>query len=318
MAVFTSISLQDAQLFCKPYAAVDHIDRIDPIEAGTDNSNFILQDGNKKFILTIFEDRIVKSDLPGILAFTSFINERVISAPEPYKTVNGETVCPLKGKPAALVEYVEGQSITSPNANHAKQMGKTLAQMHSAAKGEDFRLPQNRLSLPTWRPIYENSISKLSTEQKAYADQALERLEKNWPPTNHDLPRGVIHADAFPDNVFFQNDKISGLIDFYFSCRDFYIYDFALTLNAWCFDETGQPAPENIHAFMTAYEKIRPLTPAERRDLHLMGMGAAFRIFVTRLRDWDRKTPDMVYTPKDPIPYLKILKFHTAEGLKRI
>lgn len=316
MAVFTPITFEDACAFCDDYAHIERVDNLTPIEAGTDNTNYILAADGKKYILTIFEDRIIKSDLAPTFELIDRINDTVIAAPRAYANTQNKIFGEIKGKPAALIEFIVGKSVLSPNQEHCRQMGSTLAKMHLATDKQGFNLPHNRLSYETWIDIYNSCKDKLPTKQAAFIHTIQNTYIENWPDKICGLPMGAIHADVFPDNVFFSGDTISGVIDFYFSCRDFYIYDLALTVNAWCFDEKGHVIEGCLTSFLEAYQDIRPLNTVEKKYLTQISIGAAFRIFVTRLRDIDKKQEDMVYTAKDPSPYLNIIKFYHENDIR--
>ena len=314
MAVFTPVTLPDAQKFCRAYTALPPITGIIPIEQGTDNSNFILVAENKqKFVLTVFEGRVNPLDLPAIFEFTAHCH-KLIPTPKPYENINGGIMGQLHGKPAAIVEFLNGASHLSPTVDDCAKMGRLLGQLHKSRAGQTG-LRDNPLSLEEWQNIYDENKTKIEKfdANAAYdIQELLRKLTLSWP---HDgqIPSGAIHADLFPDNVFFDGGEISGIIDFYFAAIDFYIYDSMVTVNAWCFDAGGRINQMAFQSFLNAYTNQRPLSQAEQNHLSIMGQAAALRIALTRLRDWD-KSGD--FTPRNPRPYLNIIRFYQDNALK--
>lgn len=315
MAVFTPVTLSDAQTFCQNYRTLAPITDIIPIAEGTDNSNFILVSDHKKYVLTVFEGRVNPADLPAIFHFTAECHD-VVPTPKAYENDNGGVLGLLHDKPAAIVEFLDGTSHLTPSAADCDKIGALLAKLHlhrTAPAG----LPENPLSLDAWQDMFDENISKIRSFDQDAAQNIqmwLKNMVLKWPKPDS-LPRGAIHADLFPDNVFFNAGKISGIIDFYFACRDFYVYDLMLTVNAWCFDQGGRVNDLCLRAFFDAYQKVRPLNAAEKAALPLMGQAAGLRIALTRLRDFD-KAGD--FTPRDPRQYLNIIKFYEAKDLGKV
>ncbi len=208
-----------------------------------------------------------------------------------------------------MVSFLEGISIRRPTADHCAQLGATLAQLHLV--GSDFALQRdNALSVHSWRPLFEGSHQEADSLEPglgAHVAQELNDVEQHWPT---DLPNGVIHADLFPDNVLFLENRLSGFIDFYFACNDFYVYDLAVCLNAWCFEPDGSFNITKARAMLTAYRRQRAITPAELAALPLLARGAALRFLLTRLHDWLNQIPGALVRPKDPLEYWRKLQFH--------
>ncbi len=313
MAVFTPIDLNDAHAFLRHYDVAETAEALDPISAGTDNTNYVLTADNNKYILTIFEDRIDKSHLPGILEFTAACYGNPTRTPKAYTRSDGGILCKIKDKPAALIEYIEGRSILTPKPEHAGQMGSTLANMHLTGLDKGVKLHKNTLGFDRFHAIYEGAKSYLNSQDQQEIQSLIDRLGSPWQKLSN-CPKGAIHADAFPDNVFFIGDEISGIIDFYFACEDAFIYDMMLTETAWCFDEKGGILKDNQTAFRQGYETVRVLSEIERTALNTAGLGAAFRIYATRLRDISQAQSNngKVFIPKDPSQYLNIMRHYGA------
>ncbi|MBS0244755.1 MAG: homoserine kinase, partial [Proteobacteria bacterium] len=215
----------------------------------------------------------------------------------------------LAGRPAALVTFLEGVGIKRPTPDHCAAVGAALARMHLAAA--DFTMKRrNGLGLPDWRPLYDRFTDRADEIRPGLArliETELTTLERSWPRS---LPSGVIHADLFPDNVFFLGDRLSGLIDFYFACTDALAYDVAVCINAWCFEADGAFNRTKARALLRAYDAVRHLTGAEREALPLLARGSALRFLLTRAYDWINTPPDALVKRKDPLEYVRRLTFH--------
>jgi homoserine kinase type II len=279
------------------------------IAEGVENSNFLVHTGTGHYILTLYEKRVAAGDVPFFLALMEHLAARGITCPQPVKNRDGATLGALCGRPAAIVTFLEGMWMRRPSAGHCAAVGEALARMHLA--GADFSgQRRNALSVGGWRPLFEQAAERADGVQqglRATIEQELAQLEKAWPL---DLPQGVIHADLFPDNVFFLGDKLSGLIDFYFACTDTLAYDVAVCLNAWCFEPDHSYNVTKGRNLLTSYIKTRPLSEAERNALPLLARGAAMRFLLTRLVDWLNVPPGALVQPKDPREYLRKLRFH--------
>ena len=215
----------------------------------------------------------------------------------------------LAGRAAAIISFLEGIWVRRPQPRHCVEVGRALAQMHLA--GADFELSRrNALNVDGWRPLFESCREGVDAWQAGLArelDSELTALARDWP---RDLPSGVIHADLFPDNVFFIGDRLSGLIDFYFACNDAFAYDLAVCLNAWCFEEDGSFNITKARGLLQAYTQVRPLDAQELASLPLLARGAAMRFLLTRLYDWINHPPGAFVKPKNPKEYLTRLRFH--------
>jgi homoserine kinase type II len=278
------------------------------IAEGVENSNFLLHTTSGYFFLTLYEKRVRVGDLPFFLGLMAHLARHGITCPQPVTTRNRDVLGTLAGRPAAIIDFLEGVWPRKPNVTHCAAVGQALAKLHLA--GRDFPMTRvNALSVSGWRPLFDAAASRADTLQhglRALLNDELDQLEKSWP--KH-LPEGVIHADLFPDNVLFLGDKLSGLIDFYFACNDILAYDVAICMNAWCFETDHSFNVTKARAFLNAYGRERKLSDAEQDALPLLARGAALRILLTRLVDWFNVPPGALVRPKDPLEYVRKLRF---------
>ncbi|WP_413154508.1 homoserine kinase [Bartonella sp. cb54] len=313
MAVYTDIYSNDLKAFLTRYA-IGSLLSYQGIAEGIENSNFLLYTTEGKFILTLYEKRISKDDLPFFCNLMNHLGQRGIPCPQPVIQNDGSTVGELAGRPAAIITFLEGMWIRQPNAYHCCEVGSGLAHLHLA--GQDFSLSRrNTFSLTDLKPLWKScqtvkDILLQEFEKKINTELAF--LEKNWPSN---LPTGVIHADLFNDNVFFLNHRLSGIIDFYFACNDFLAYDLAICLNAWCFEHDHSYNLIKARKLLENYQKIRPLVPLELDAIIVLARGAALRFLLTRLYDWFNTPPDSFVIKKDPWEYWHKLCFFSNVGL---
>lgn len=308
MAVYTEITDDDLTTFLAAYD-IGHVVSLKGIAEGVENSNYLLQTDRAHYILTIYEKRVAEGDLPFFLGLMDHLADRTFPCPTPIHGRDGEALRRLADKPAAIVSFIEGLWVRRPTPDHCAQLGAALAQMHVAGDGFERRRG-NALSVADWRPLFERCRADADTVETGLADSIageLTDIEKTWPT---DLPHGVIHADLFPDNVLFLENKLSGFIDFYFACNDFFAYDIAVCLNAWCFETDGSFNITKAKALLTAYRRHRTITPEELAALPLLARGAAMRFLLTRLFDWLNQVPGALVQPKDPLEYWRKLHFH--------
>jgi homoserine kinase type II len=310
VAVYTDVAVEELQTFLIDYD-LGEVLAYKGIAEGVENSNFLLHTTRGYFILTLYEKRVAAHDLPFFLALMEHLHARGLTCPQPVRNRKGETLGELARRPAALVTFLDGMWVRRPSPAHCAAVGDALARLHLA--GADFKMTRkNALSVPGWRPLYAAAGELADSVQRdlgrAIAAE-LDHCEKDWP---RDLPSGVIHADLFPDNVFFLGNQLSGLIDFYFACTDALAYDIAICLNAWCFEPDHSFNVTKGRALLQAYGKARPLAPAERAALPLLARGAALRFLLTRLVDWLNVPPGALVRPKDPLEYWRKLRFHQA------
>src|ERR1700733_3472088 len=314
MAVYTDVAAEDLALFLAGYD-IGELLSYKGIAEGVENSNFLVHTARGNYILTLYERRVAEGDLPFFLALMEHLASRGITCPQPVKTRAGKTLGKLAGRPAARVTFPHGLWIPRPSAAHCAALGEALARLHIA--GADFPMRRdNALSVAGWRQLYEGCrerAHKVERNVETLVAAELEVLERDWP---RDLPQGVIHADLFPDNVFFLGDRLSGLIDFYFACTDTLAYDVAICLNAWCFEPDHSYNVTKGRALLTSYVGTRRLSDAELDALPLLARGAAIRFLLTRLVDWLNVPPGALVKPKDPLEYVRKLRFH--QGVKSI
>jgi homoserine kinase type II len=314
MAVYTDVTAEDLGRFLSNYDLGELLS-YKGIAEGVENSNFLVHTGAGNFILTLYEKRVAEDDLPFFLGLMEHLAARGITCPQPVKNKQGGVLGKIAGRPAALVTFLDGLWIRRPNPGHCAAVGEALARLHLA--GADFKARRkNALSIESWRPLYENARPRGDSVRQGLCDEIakeLDYLEKSWP---RDLPPGVIHADLFPDNVFFLGDKLSGLIDFYFACTDMLAYDIAISLNAWCFEADHSYNVTKGRSLLNAYGKARPLSTGERSALPILSRGAAMRFLLTRLVDWLAVPDGALVRPKDPLEYYRKLRFH--QSVKRV
>jgi homoserine kinase type II len=310
MAVYTDVTADDLTEFLSRYE-IGALLAYKGIAEGVENSNFLLHTSAGNFILTLYEKRVAEKDLPFFLALMEHLAARGITCPQPVKNKQGGVLGKLAGRPAAIVTFLDGLWIRRPNAGHCAAVGEALAGLHLAGKDFPNKRP-NALSIESWRVLYEQAKARGDSVRSglcAEIAKELDVLEKSWP---RDLPQGVIHADLFPDNVFFLGDKLSGLIDFYFACTDTLAYDVAVCLNAWCFEADHSYNVTKGRALLKAYAKLRALSAAERAGLPVLARGAAMRFLLTRLVDWLAVPDGALVKPKDPLEYFRKLRFHQS------
>jgi homoserine kinase type II len=310
MAVYTDVGVDDLERFLAGYD-VGTLLSYKGIAEGVENSNFLVHTSSANFILTLYEKRVAAKDLPFFLGLMEHLARRGITCPQPVKNRAGGMLGTLAGRPAAMVTFLEGMWIRRPSAAHCAAVGEALGKLHLA--GQDFPMQRrNALSVDGWRPLYEQAKAGADGVHAGLGEiiaSELTSLEKSWP---RGLPDGVIHADLFPDNVFFLGADLSGLIDFYFACTDMLAYDVAICLNAWCFEPDQSFNVTKGRALLKGYEKARALTASERDALPVLARGAAMRFLLTRLVDWLAVPAGALVKPKDPIEYFRKLRFHRA------
>jgi homoserine kinase type II len=308
MAVYTDVSDEELEAFIESYA-VGALTSFKGIAEGVENSNYLVHTESGPYILTLYEKRVRPEDLPYFLALMEHLASRGITCPLPVRDREGRSLKELAGRPAALITFLEGLWARRPNIEHCAGLGQALGKFHLA--GEDFSMRrENSLSLPGWKSLFASigsAADKVKPGLAGVIDKELRHLESHW---RQDLPQGVIHADLFPDNVFFLGDKVSGLIDFYFACNDMLAYDIAVCLNAWCFEPDGSFNVTKARALLQAYEGVRPLSKTELGLLPMLARGAALRFLLTRTYDLLNTDANALVKTKDPNEYLRKLRFH--------
>jgi homoserine kinase type II len=315
MAVYTDVSDDELRVFVADYD-IGEVTSCKGIAEGVENSNYLLRTVAGTFFLKLFEKRVDPADLPFFMALMEHLATHGIACPMPIKARDGVALRHLCGRPAAIVTFLDGMSPRRIQPFHCAGVGGALARLHLA--GADFALRRpNNLSLAGWRTLFEACRNRAHEVRKGLAEeiaQELDALGRSWPAQ---LPEGVIHADLFPDNIFFRGEQVSGLIDFYFACSDFLVYDLAICLNAWCFESDGSFNVTKARLMLASYQALRPLSAAEFNALPLLARGSALRFLLTRLYDWLNHPPGAFVRPKDPLEYLQKLRFHRGVASPR-
>jgi homoserine kinase type II len=308
MAVYTAIDDAALRAFMAEYQ-LGEPQGLDGIREGVENSNYFLRMPAGRYILTIYEKRVDPADLPFFLGLMEHLARHGMPCPLPVAGRDGQALRRLKGKPAAIVTFLDGHSATRLTPERCAALGEALGSLHLAAEGFAIRRP-NALSLAGWHRLFDGCVGKadsMATGLEAEIAAELSALDFAWPC---DLPQGVIHADLFPDNVFFDGDRVSGLIDFYFACDDLLAYDVAICLNAWCFEADHSFNVTKARALLRGYGRVRPLSEGEIAALPVLCRGSALRFLMTRLYDWLHQVDGALVKPKDPLEYLRKLRFH--------
>ena len=314
MAVYTKLLKEDIENFITDYS-IGNLENFEEIVDGIENSNFKIFCDNQPYILTILEKRVSEKDLPFFISLQNFLNKNNFRCPKAISDKNGKILKKIKNKTAIIISFLEGKSIEKPNIEMAKEIGKMIATLHNlTSKFKERRA--NSLDLKDWKDIFKKCFNnKLDEfeETMHVLNNEIDYLENNWP---NNLPCGVIHADLFRDNIFFKKNKISGVIDFYFSCYYFYLYDIAIVINDWCFSKNGKNFhKENCLAILEEYQKLRKLSDLEKKSLNILLRAAAVRILSTRIHDYIFHSPNAVVVKKDPFEYLNILKWHQQNDI---
>ena len=304
MAVHTQLKKKDIINILSNYNLGELI-RFSGIKDGIENTNYKIETNTNKYILTIFEKRVKKSNLPLFLKLMKLSNENGIKCPQPIFDKKGNLINQIKSKSFSFFTFLDGQSKKKWSSKTCFNLGKTLAEFHQANQKINFNI-KNDFGLLYWESLFIEIKKKINKNESSLINKEINFLKNSWPK---DLPRGVIHADLFPDNIFFKNSSISGILDFYFSCYDFLIYDLAIVINAWCFIR-GNFEKKNFHNIIAGYQSIRNLEKKEKDAFNIMLRGASMRFLLTRLFDKLNKQNDKLVEKKNPQEFLDILKFH--------
>ncbi len=312
MAVYTPLSDADVAALLAQYDIGAPL-RCEGIAEGVENTNYKLSTSNGRHILTIFEKRVAEADLPFFIGVMERLAARGFQAPQPIAKRDGGYLTRIRGKPAAIVSFLDGAWPRQVALWHCAAVGEALARMHVALDGFEMERP-NALSVGGWEALLTprmDEVEKLQPGLAALLTDDMARVRSAW---RHDLPRGVIHADLFPDNALFAGGELTGVIDFYFACTDALAYDLAVCLNAWCFDGPRYDV-ERGRTMIAAYTALRPLSALELDMLPHLVRGAALRFFATRMADWAATPEGATVTAKNPLEYADKLAFHrTARG----
>ena len=310
MAVYTKIKRKDISYINKKFN-IEKFINFQGIKQGIENTNYLLRSKNKKFILTIFEKRVSKKEIPFFLKLMDGLNNSKINCPKPLKTINGNYLIKLKNKTACIVSFLEGKDKTELNSKNCFEIGKTIAQMHLVTKKMKlFR--RNSMGVRNLDPLLKsiNFKSKKLNNLEKFLVNNLKNIKKNWPKK---LPKGIIHGDLFIDNIFFKKNKLSGIIDFYFAANDYLMYEIAICINALCFDKKNSKFKINKHKIknlVNGYESIKKISLKEKKSLNILCKGAAIRYLLTRLYDYSNTPKTALIKIKNPNEYYQKLTIH--------
>ena len=310
MAVYTKLEHQEVRQFLEQYN-INNFKDYKGITEGVENTNYLIKTSEQDYILTIYEKRVDENDLPFFIKLLSYLSENKFPCPKTIANKNYEKINRIKNKNAALVTFLNGQSKNKITSEEFFEIGKITAQLHEITKKFDINR-KNNLSIENWESIFEKTI-----KQKIDLDESIIKKAKNylnflkdkWPKN---LPQGIIHGDLFPDNIFFTNNKVSGIIDFYFACNDFFAYEIAICINSLCFDNNSTFNMTKAKNLIDGYTSIRTLSEDEKKYLPILSMGAAMRFFLTRLYDFYHTDNKADVKIKDPFEYLKKIEFHST------
>ncbi len=311
MAVYTKFNHNKIEEILSNYD-LGKLDQFKGIEEGIENTNYFLSVEKKKFILTIYEKRVKSEDLPFFSELMSSLNKSEFKCPAPIFNKKNKTITDFEGKKLMIVSFLEGKAKKNLSPANCKTIGIEVAKMHKITRDFKFKR-ENDLSVKSWRKLFDSVKDKCSNIHKdlpKLIDENLKDVEKNWPKN---LPKGIIHADLFHDNIFFIQDKFSGIIDFYFSCEDYLAFEIAICFNALCFDGLKENLSFNVTKaknFIDGYNSIRKLTEEEKNNIKVLSQGAALRFLLTRVFDALNTIEGAIVKIKDPVEYLRRLEFH--------
>ncbi|GAA0668089.1 homoserine kinase type II [Sphingomonas insulae] len=311
MAVYTQVSAEALAGFLRRYDGVGDLVSAKGIAEGVENSNYLVDTTTDRFILTLYEKRVDAGDLPFFLDLLDHLAARGLPVPPAIRDRAGIAIQQLEGRPACLIRFLNGVSLTQPTPAQAATAGAALGNLHTAVAGFDGDRA-NCLGVGDWRPLLERcgtDLDRITPGLFSRIDAALAAVEAAWP---HTLPVSVIHADLFPDNVLMLGARVTGLIDFYFACRDVRAYDVAVMHTSWAFDPLGAPLAGVGPALLAGYTDAFGLSGAERTALPVLAKGACIRFLLTRAWDWLNTPADALVTRKDPLAYLRRLDWYDA------
>ncbi len=311
MAVYTKYNRNKIEEILSKYS-LGKLDSFKGIEEGIENTNYFLSVNKKKFILTVYEKRVKPVDLPFFSDLMSSLNKENFKCPAPISNNKNSTITEFDGKKLMIVSFLEGTAKQNLSPANCKSIGVEIAKMHELTKNLKLKR-RNDLSVDSWRKLFDtvrDKCTKIHKDLPKLIEENLKDVEKNWPKN---LPKGIIHADLFHDNIFFIQDKFSGVIDFYFSCEDFFAFEIAICFNALCFDGLKNNLSFNVTKaknFIDGYTSIRKLNDEEINSIKVLSQGAALRFLLTRVFDALNKVEGAIVKIKDPMEYLKRLEFH--------
>ena len=311
MAIYTKFEEENIKLILTNYS-IGQLEKFEGIEEGIENTNYLLIVDSKKYILTIYEKRVKEKDLPFFSNLMGNLNKNGFKCPVPIINNKNSAITNFNNKKLMIVSFIEGKAKEILNPENCRAVGREAARMHEITK--KFKIKRNNdLSINSWRKIFESvkeSCAKIHKDLPKLIEANLSDVEKNWPAN---LPQGIIHADLFNDNIFFKENKFSGIIDFYFSCNDYYAFEIAICFNALCFDGPQNNLSFNVTKaknFIDGYSEVRHLIDEEKRSLKVLSQGSALRFLLTRVFDKLNSVEGAIVKVKDPMEYLKRLEFH--------
>lgn len=311
MAVYTKVTLEDANEFLDKYYDLGNLVSITEITQGVENTNYIIETNNCKYILTLYEQRVSSSDIPFFIDLLVHLDKRDIVCPKPIIMKSKRYTENLNGRHAAIFSFLYGKSTINIKNEHCSLVGQTLADIHQKTLNLDI-YRDNNLSFNHWSNLYKSikyPIKDLQNNLDKEIVKELNFLTSNWP---QNLPLGIIHGDLFPDNIFFDASSLSGVIDFYFACNEFYAFDIAICINAWCFEKDNSFNITKAKHLLEGYKKFRDLSMDELYYLPILCRGSALRFLLTRIIDWQRDDKRALVIPKDPLEYFNKLRFHQS------
>ena len=301
MAVYTQITKKDLSLLLDKYE-LGNLIKFQGILEGVENTNYQLSTTKGKY-------RVKKNEIPFFIELQNYLSNNNIKCPKPISDNNKDYINKIHNKSFVIMSFLNGKKINKVLPNHCYQLGKELANIHKTTA--NFKLNRkNNLDQSNWKNLFKKCKNSQNDNYKHFynsIEEELDYLQSHWPKN---LPKGIIHADLFQDNVFFINNILSGLIDFYFACYDYYSYELAICINAWCFKKNGVIDKEKYNSILEGYQSIRKIEIDEFKNLPILLRGAAMRFLITRLYDEIFHSQEAFVSPKDPLEYINILEFH--------
>jgi len=313
MAVYTKLSKQELSDFFSKYN-LGKLLSYKEIKEGIENTNYFIQMEKGKFIFTLYEKRVEEKDLPFFISLMKNLFDKKFLSPKPIINKNGNYISEILNKKAAVVSFLNGKAKKILSPDNCKEVGFYTAKLHLITKDLTGKR-ENKLSVNSWRNLYNKvkiNCHQIHPSLPGVIEKNLIEVEKNWPKN---IPSGIIHADLFPDNIFFRNNRLSGVIDYYFSCNDFYAFEIAICLNALCFEGSKENLSFNVtkaKKLIDGYSSVRILTKNEKDSFKILCKGAALRFLLTRVFDYLNLTEGAIVKIKDPLEYLKRLEFHDS------
>ena len=311
MAVYTKLSKIELNEFFTKYD-LGKLLKYEGIKEGIENTNYFIQTEKGKYILTLYEKRVEEKDLPFFIGLMKNLYDKKFPSPKPIINKNGNYISDILKKKAAVVSFLDGRAKKILSPDDCCEVGISTAKMHLITKNLSGKR-ENKLSVNSWRMLFnkvKNECSKIHTNLPNIIEKNLTEVEENWPK---DIPSGIIHADLFSDNIFFKSNKLSGIIDYYFACNDYYAFEIAICLNALCFEGDNANLSFNVtkaKRFIDGYSSVRKLSDEEKNSLKVLCQGAAIRFLLTRVFDFLNLSEGALVKIKDPLEYLKRLEFH--------